>query len=627
MPAGEPITVPTLRALRSALLDAPPPPPGFPLEALRDPVSRRAMRAAPHLQPFLSEMRAEAARAVSDPPAPLSFSLFRLFEATGDRTAYERVYFDRRRRVLGLALTAVIDETEAYLPALHDLLWAICEEYTWALPAHLPVGIDAVQANRLPPEQVVDLFAAHTAHMLAEVAALLGEQLDPWLGYRIRSEVERRIFQPLFHDPRPFAWESEPTNWAAVCGGCVGMAALILEEDRERLAGMLDRVLRALACFLEGFGADGGCAEGIAYWVYGVGFFTYFAAMLRDYTGGKLDLLQGERFRAIAAFPHAVSLGEGRFINYSDSPERAVIHPGLGSCLGGMLGQPLPDLQPPGFHGDHIHRWGHVTRDLLWTDAAALGRPAADQAYFLPDLAWVIDRRVMEGVTLAFSAKGGHNDEPHNHNDLGHFILHLGGESLLADLGAGVYTRQYFSAERYECLHTGSQGHSVPVINGQGQRAGAACRAAVVDYQPRPDGVDFTLDLTAAYADPALDSFVRRFEWSVAASGRVAVLRLVDAFRFAALPAAVEECFISTFPPVVEAGAVRWQGRQGVIRLDFDRARFEPVVEAAATQTHHHEPVTAYRLRLRGLQAEVTRTDTFTFTCQLWDDGGQAAAV
>ncbi|MBN2469951.1 MAG: heparinase II/III family protein, partial [Anaerolineae bacterium] len=607
MSAGKHIDFPTLRVIRPALLEAPPRPPGFPLEALHDPAALQGIRAAQHLQPFLTEMRDEAARASSTPLAPLSFSLFHLFETTGDRAAYERAYFDRRRRLLGLALTTIIDETDAYLPALHDLLWAICNEYTWALPAHLPVGIEAVQACRLPPEQVVDLFAAHTAHMLAETSALLGEHLDPWLHYRIRSEMERRIFLPVFHDPRPFKWESDATNWTAVCGGCVGMAALILEEDRERLAGMIDRVLRAMACFLEGFGADGGCAEGIAYWVYGIGFFTYFAAMLRDYTAGELDLFQSEHVRAIAAFPHAVSLGNGRFINYSDAPEQVVIHPGVGSFMGGILGQPLPDLLPPGFHSDHIHRWGHVTRDLLWTDVAALHQPAAGQSFFLPDLAWVIDRRAVEGGTLAFSAKGGHNDEPHNHNDLGHFILHLGGESLLADLGAGVYTRQYFSAERYDCLHTGSQGHSVPVINGQPQRAGAAYRAVVRHYQPRPDGVDFTLDLTGAYADPDLDSFVRQFKWSVDLSGRAATLRLVDTFRFAALPAAVEECFISTFPPTVQDGTARWQGQHGVISLSFDATRFDPVVDTLETQNHHAEPVTVYRLRLRALGAALAR--------------------
>ena len=174
------------------------------MHALRDPEAREAIRAAAHLQPFLNDLRAEADRARSTGPEPLTFRLFHQFEATGDRAAYERVYFDRRRRLLGLALTSVIDETDTYLPALEDLIWAVCNEYTWALPAHLPVGVEVAAANRVPPEKVVDLFAAHTAHALAEVASLLGERLDPWLHYRIRIEIERRIFQPVFYDPVHF---------------------------------------------------------------------------------------------------------------------------------------------------------------------------------------------------------------------------------------------------------------------------------------------------------------------------------------------------------------------------------------------------------------------------------------
>ncbi|MBN2053319.1 hypothetical protein JW905_00265, partial [bacterium] len=233
--------LPSFRTIREAILSAPPTPPGFPLEALRDPQS---LREAEHLDRFLSGIRAEAKRARSTPITPLPFSLFHLFETTGERAAYEQAYFDRRRRLAGLALTAVIDEADENLPALADLLWEICNEYTWSLPAHLPVGVEAVHAHRVPPEQVVDLFAAHTAHALAEVISLLGERLDPWLAYRIRREVDRRIFEPLFYDPRHFEWESLRMNWSAVCGGCAGMAALILVDDRERLAGMIDRVVR-----------------------------------------------------------------------------------------------------------------------------------------------------------------------------------------------------------------------------------------------------------------------------------------------------------------------------------------------------------------------------------------------
>jgi hypothetical protein len=615
-------SLPSFLAIRDAIMAAPPRPEGFPLAALGDPGRLEAVRQAAHFQQFLAELRSEAAQARSTPIPPLPFSLFHLFETTGDRGEYERPYFDRRRRLLALALETAVDQTDANLPALHDLIWELCNEYTWAMPAHLPVGIATVQAHRLPPEQIIDLFAAHTAHALAETLALLGERLDSWLHYRVRTEIERRVFQPLFHDPRHFKWEVEPINWAAVCGGCAGMAALILEDDRERLAGMIDRVMRALACFLEGFGADGGCLEGIGYWEYGFGHYTYFAEMLYSFTDGRLDLFQGDKVQRIVAFPQAISLGDDAFVNYSDAAEHVTIHSGLGSYLKARFQQPIPALGHPSFHTDPIYRWGNVTRDLLWTDVALGQTAVTDGSVYLPDIAWVVDRRIVNGKTIAFSAKGGHNDEPHNHNDLGHFILHLGGESLLADLGAGVYTRQYFGAERYEALHTGSQGHSAPVINGVGQGNGRSYTATVLNHQSQPDGVVFALDLTHAYPETAeLDSFTRSFAWTVDVASGSAGLRLVDAFRFRGETAVVEECFISLKPPTLARGTAVWRGEHGIVTLQFDSRQCEPIFDTIATQTHIGEMITVFRLRLRIQTSEANHQEAvLTFACQLQDE-------
>jgi hypothetical protein len=53
-----------------------------------------------------------------------------------------------------------------------------------------------------------------------------------------------------------------------------------------------------------------------------------------------------------------------------------------------------------------------------------------------------------EGLFLA--AKGGHNAESHNHNDMGSFNLYIDQQPIIIDLGVGTYTRQTFSSERYK---------------------------------------------------------------------------------------------------------------------------------------------------------------------------------
>ncbi len=605
----------TFRQIRSAVL-AGGRGPGFPYEGAFAPDRLEALRRAPHLQELLGEVRADARRAIEAPVHALPFRAFKLFSETGSRREYELLYFERRARLLALTLAAVIDEDDAPLPALEDLLWAMCDEVTWCLPAHLGRDPADFYAGRLPPEQVVDLFAAETAHALAEVLTLLGGRLHPWVTGRVRAEVERRIFRPLFHDPVHFSWEAAPMNWASVCAGAAGMAALLLVDDQERLAGMVERCCRAMECFMEGFGPDGGCAEGIGYWQYGFGYYVYFAEMLREYTRGALDLLDSELVRRVAAFPAGISLGGDAFVNYSDGSERMRLRPGLISRLAARLGAPVPELSgAPGLHADNAYRWPHVTRDLAWSDPAVFGRAVPSGTVVFEHLGWVLDRRRAGDVTLAFSARGGNNGEPHNQNDLGHFVIHVGGESLLADLGAGLYTRQYFGPTRYEHIHNSSEGHSVPLIDGRPQQAGAQFRAEVLRCEPGERGVVFELDLTRAYDVPALRRFTRAFEWSFDGAGE-ARLELADAFDFERAPGALDEVFISLHRPELGEGEATWRGRRGSVTLHFDREAFDAALEQIDSQDHHNNPIVVQRLRLRARRPAAELTCRFTFVCR-----------
>ncbi|MFF3503349.1 heparinase II/III family protein [Streptomyces sp. NPDC003247] len=558
-----------------------------------------------------SLIRAAAAAARSEAEAglpALAFSQYRRFAGEGDRLGYETLYFRRRAHLTALAAEALVAPT-ADTGLLQDALWSVCDEYTWALPAHEEQA--AVMGRGM--DRCLDLFAALTAHLLAETVQRCGERLDRKVTDRVRAEVERRVLSLLAEGQPPLPWEAWPHNWAAVCGGAAGMAAIALWEPGPRLDGLLSRVRRAMDVYLSGFGEDGGCAEGVAYWAFGFSHFAYFAEESRRVTGE--DLLDDAKVRAIAAFPVAVHMGGGLFPAFSDGEERPLVPAGLAHLLSSRLGIEIPGVVRPSV----LPRdWGDVTRALRWGNRTATEQVAAPPGTsHLPGLAWVVDR---SGGT-AFAAKGGHNAEPHNHNDLGHFVLAAGGETLLTDLGAGEYRRGSFDdSTRYDFLHNSSAGHSVPVVASRTQSAGRQHAARVTSYVPGPDGVDYTLDLTAAYEVDGLRRLRRAFSWQ-RVSGDLLLTDEVENSR--ALP--VDEVFISRVPPRCDGRTAVWRGRTAQARLLIPDGCVAHEVETLETTDHHGTPETVFRLRLRfALEAGTTR---LSFGFSLREDGGRADAA
>ena len=92
---------------------------------------------------------------------------------------------------------------------------------------------------------------------------------------------------------------------------------------------------------------------------------------------------------------------------------------------------------------------------------------------WLDTLQWMICRaNPTDSQTAVMAIKGGHNAELHNQNDLGSLIVHVGGESLITDLGPRRYDRSNFDENRYTHFVNASRGHSVPIVNGCEQGMG-----------------------------------------------------------------------------------------------------------------------------------------------------------
>jgi hypothetical protein len=124
--------------------------------------------------------------------------------------------------------------------------------------------------------------------------------------------------------------------------------------------------------------------------------------------------------------------------------------------------------------------------------------------FWMPGLQ-VMGAREHRGTPKGFylAAKGGHNAESHNHNDVGSFIVYHDGKPLLIDVGVETYTKKTFSRERYEIWTMQSQYHNLPTINGKMQQNGRHFRAKDAAFVNKPKTVSFSLDIAGAYPEEA----------------------------------------------------------------------------------------------------------------------------
>ncbi|MFT4211956.1 MAG: heparinase II/III family protein [Microbacterium sp.] len=457
----------------------------------REPIRNRRIAAS---------ARRTVERALTEAGTPIvssTFAEYRRFDDDGDRTAFQRGYFRRRRRLFAAVIGALLSD-EVPISAAEDVLWAVCDEYAWALPAHIPAL--TASAPAIPHDEIIDLFAAETAFALAEIVVLLGDRLHPLVAARVRHEVERRVLTPFRE--RTWFWEGIETNWAAVCAAGVGLAAMHLQT--EGLAAILDRCTAAMDVFLAGYGDDGICVEGLVYWNYGFGHFAIYAEALRQRTGE--DLWSGSHHDKLAAalrFAANVSLGGRAVAAFSDAEPYGVVAPGLAALV---ESRDADAAVPRDFWWGAVwpYNWGPVVRQFAWARDAEDEIPAPGMLRrWFPDAGWLVVREDAGGSVFGFAAKAGHNQEPHNHNDLGSFVLVVDGEPLLSELGMGFYDRDYFRLEtRYASVSAGSQGHSVPIVAGVCQRSGTD--AAAVVQQVSADEGRLVVDITSGYDVPGL---------------------------------------------------------------------------------------------------------------------------
>ena len=473
------------------------------------------------------ELIALGEEALATPWPNLPATLYLRFARDGDRAVFEAPYFLRRSLLAHLVLAECVEGQGSCLDAIGDAAWSICEESSWCLPAHIGAQ-EAGSGLPDPNEPIVDLFAAETSALLAWTHYLLADLLkrvSPLLPSRIEREIQIRILTPSL-ERDDFWWMGftprEVNNWNPWINSNWLASTLLIEADESRRVASVVKIMHSLDRFITPYPNDGGCDEGPSYWTRAGASLYDCLELLYSASGGKINVYHDPKIQNIGRFISLAHIAGDYYVNFADapalvSPDASLVY-GFGQRIGddamvamGAWLEARSSLNKSSRHKDPGHDLTRALRSLtlphtMNPDGGGPGRGSAPllRDVYLPDIHFFAARD-QAGTTggLYLAAKGGHNAESHNHNDVGHFIVYRDGKPLIIDVGVETYTRKTFSPQRYEIWTMQSAYHSLPTIDGMMQASGREFAARDVIYSADDKSATFTLELAAAYPPQA----------------------------------------------------------------------------------------------------------------------------
>ena len=495
------------------------------------PVPRASDRSAwQTVDPHTAALFLEEARSwMGTPWPPLPAHLWLAFVTEGDRQAHERPYFARRERLATAVVAASLTLEEALLTEVVDGVWTVCEETVWQLPAHDAPGDER---EALPSHPTVDLFAAETASLLAWTDLVLAEQLDavsPALRRRLREEIRRRVLRPYTGTRDWFWYPRGSNNWNPWIHSNLIAAALLVEHDPDKLRTLLLQAAQGLDNYVAGLPADGGCDEGIDYWWRAAGSVFESLEWLHSASNSDASLFTHGPLPQAARYPLVTHVADGWQVNFGDGAarwDRGSSRNGATPRLLHLIGRRVGDAQvqaharalrgtdPVALPNYSLGRVLPTLFDSEWETSTPASFPLLEHSWLPQTQVLTARQRQGEAAGPFVAVKGGHNDESHNHNDVGSFMVAWDGQPLIIDAGVGTYTAQTFSKEdRYRIWTMRSSYHNLPIIDGWEQGPGAEKAAAAVTGGRDGAASRFAANIAGAYpAAAAVLSWVRALE-------------------------------------------------------------------------------------------------------------------
>ncbi len=510
---------------------------------------------------------------------------------SGDRRIMQNPYNARRRALQQLVLAELAEGEGRFLDQIINGIWALSEQTTWSASAHLSLQ-DAGSGLPDVEEPIIDLSVGEVSSLFSWTHHFLKDEFDkvnPLIAKRIRYEIRHKVLD--VYDKRDDFWWMGFTgrsvnNWNVWVNHNMLTTILLMEEEPERKARNIYKTMRSVDKFLDYYEPDGGCDEGPSYWGHAGGALFEYLEMLHMSTDGKIDIFDREMIKNIGRYIYRAQISYPYVINFADASAKSGSRPGIVYRYGKRIQDPV--MQAYGAFLAEKASWdenipgGNLEATLMnlfqqQEIMQAESREPLISDFYLPDLQ-VCGARDAEGSSegFFFAAKGGHNQESHNHNDVGNFILYYNGQPAIIDVGVGTYTRKTFSSQRYEIWTMQSQYHNAPTINGVQQKPGKQYSAKNVAFDKKGNELRFQADVAGAYPEEAMvENWYRTFSFKRGKS-----LTITEDFRLKKKQGTTSVNFMTSLIPEKESdGLLRLKGEDFSLVLKYNAKKTDIKIE------------------------------------------------
>ena len=363
----------------------------------------------------------------------------------------------------------------------------------------------------------IDLQTASVTRALAAMRACFADALDPDTARRLDRIAVKRCLKPAIEAlrTRKYWWTECRHNWRSVMAGSFAMGAMSFADAFKGWRELVEYGLEGVLVVLEEGDRAGGWQEGPGYWEYGIGHCAEFAAALKRFTGGRVDLFQHPYLKRAGDFRISMTAAPGRFWNWSDCGKTAGGSQTL-SILAREYGNPA--YQAAALEGGvaSIQRLFHLNLDLKKEEPSP--ETGFDLTKVFPDIGVAVLRTGFGRSDAFVGVKAGALGPGvnHEHADLGSIVIFAAGRELLAELEGWPYAQHTGKAggffdkggRRWDYDGNAISGHNLMMLEGRYPPFNAPAKARLKHVQLGDDSELIVVDDTPMHH--ALARRVRR---------------------------------------------------------------------------------------------------------------------